>query len=115
MTARTFQTFLAFVLLILAVAPLALSAQSNFENCDPRIGSLTLHGPGRNWQFLDAVGPHSAILGREDGNFEVWVFPLKLFRDFHLTFRASDHVIPAEALPHSVIVRPESSLRSLRI
>ena len=35
--------------------------------------------------------------------------PLKLFRDFHLSFRTGDRVIPAASLPHSITIRPEST------
>ena len=62
----------------------------------------------QNWQFLDAVGPHSALFGREDGNFEAWIYPLKLLRDFHLTFHVGDHAIPADTLPRTISARPES-------
>ncbi len=55
------------------------------------------------------MGPHSALFGREDGNFEAWIYPLKLLRDFHLTFHIGDHAIPADTLPRTITVRPEST------
>ena len=63
----------------------------------------------RNWQFLDAVGPHAGLLGREDGSFEAWIYPLKLFRDFQLKFRVGDNVLNGEAIPRTITARPESS------
>jgi glycogen debranching enzyme len=63
----------------------------------------------RNWQFLDAVGPHAGLLGREDGSFEAWIYPLKLFRDFQLRFRVGDVVLSGDAIPRTITVRPESS------
>ena len=76
--------------------------------CDAS-GPLTLTRPARNWQFLDAVGPHAGLLGREDGSLEAWIYPLKLFRDFELKFRVGDIVLPGDAIPRTITVRPESS------
>jgi glycogen debranching enzyme len=83
----------------------SLFAQSPCDNTGP----LTLTRPARNWQFLDAVGPHAGILGREDGSFEAWIYPLKLFRDFHFKFRVGDIALEGEAIPHTITVRPESA------
>ncbi len=104
-------SILQVVFLILgvgALAPTAL-AQAQFDNCQASQGELSLSRTAQNWQFLDAVGPHSALFGREDGNFEAWIYPLKLLRDFHLTFHVAGHVIPADTLPRTVTVWPEST------
>ena len=102
---------LLLAVLILCVAGLATTAlaQAQFTDCQAAPGKLVLSRNAQNWQFLDAVGPHSALFGREDGNFEAWIYPLKLLRDFHLTFHVGDHAIPAEALPRTITVRPEST------
>jgi hypothetical protein len=73
----------------------SLFAQSPCQNS----GAMTLTHPARNWQFLNAVGPHAGLLGREDGSFEAWIYPLKLFRDFQLKFRVGDIVLSGEAIP----------------
>ena len=80
-------------------------AQSPCDNS----GGLTLTRAARNWQFLDAVGPQAGLLGREDGIFEAWIYPLKLFRDFELKFRVGDIVLSGDAIPRTITVRPESS------
>lgn len=97
------------VILLVSLFTSALFSQESFRNCQSSGDPLALLGNARDWQFVNAVGPHSALLGREDGTFEAWVFPLKLFRDFHLTFRAGDHLIPAENLPRTITIRPEST------
>jgi glycogen debranching enzyme len=94
-------------LVVLAVVLWSLSSLAQ-SACDGT-GALTLERPARNWQFLDAVGPHAGLLGREDGTFEAWVYPLKLFRDFRLRFRLGDTVLPGEAIPRMIVARPESS------
>src|SRR6516164_8202791 len=72
-------------------------------------GALTLTRGARNWQFLNAVAQHAGLFGREDGTFEAWIYPLKLFRDFQLRFRVGDIVLSGETIPRSITVRPESA------
>ncbi len=71
--------------------------------------SLELSRPVRPWEFLSSVGERAGLLGNEAGNFEAWVYPLKILRDFHLRFLVDGHVVPAEALARTLTVRPESS------
>ena len=70
---------------------------------------LELTRPVRTWEFLSAVGTRAGIFGNESGRVEAWVYPLKIFRDFHLRFHTEDRVLPAESLARTVIVRPEST------
>ncbi len=70
---------------------------------------LELSRPDRPWEFLSSVGERAGLLGNEAGNFEAWVYPLKILRDFHLRFLVDGHVVPAEALARTLTVRPESS------
>ena len=71
--------------------------------------SLELTRPVRTWEFLSAVGTRAGIFGNESGRIEAWVYPLKIFRDFHLRFHTEDRALPAETLARTVIVRPEST------
>ena len=102
------------VLCLARLAPLAI-AHAQFKDCQASQGELTLSRNAQNWQFLDAVGPHSALLGREDGNFEAWIYPLKLLRDFHLTFHLGGHVIPGETLPRTITVAAGINFHPLRV
>ncbi len=99
----SFRSFFIPAALSLALTS-PLLAQSN---CGDSRG-MTLTRAARDWQFLDAVSPHAGLLGREDGIFEAWIFPLKLFRDFNLKFRLGDIVLSGDALPRTITVRPES-------
>ncbi len=99
----SFRTLFMPVALGLAFVSPSL-AQSPCDNSGP----LTLTRAARDWQFLDAVGPHAGLLGREDGSFEAWIYPLKLFRDFQLQFRIGDIVLNGEAIPRTITVRPET-------
>jgi glycogen debranching enzyme len=63
----------------------------------------------RTWEFLPVVGSRAGLFGNETGRFEAWVYPLKLFRDFHLIFHVGDRALPAESLARTLTVRPESA------
>lgn len=41
---------------------------------------------------------------------EAWVYPLKVFRDFHLTFHIGGRALPAETLSRTLTVRPECAV-----
>jgi len=63
----------------------------------------------RTWEFLPIVGQQAGLFGDESGRFEGWVYPLKIFRGFHLTFHVADRALPAESLARTLTVRPESA------
>lgn len=71
--------------------------------------ALTLTRSVHPWEFLPITGTRAALLGNETGRMEAWVYPLKLFRDFHLRFHTEGRILPAEALARTVTVRPESA------
>ena len=54
------------------------------------------------------MGQRAGLFGNETGNFEAWIYPLKILRDFHLNFLVDGRTIPAEALARTLTVRPES-------
>jgi glycogen debranching enzyme len=63
----------------------------------------------RTWEFLPVVGTRAGLFGNEAGRFEAWVYPLKIFRDFHLTFHVGDRALPGETLARTLTVRPDSA------
>jgi GH15 family glucan-1,4-alpha-glucosidase len=71
--------------------------------------ALELTRAVRPWEFLSAVGTRAGLLGNESGRMEAWVYPLKIFRDFHLKFHVDGRTLPAESLARTLITRPESS------
>lgn len=72
-----------------------------------QIGPRELSRPARPWEFLDAVGKHAGLIGNESGRFEAWVYPLKILRDFDVTFVLSNRRIPASALVRRLVMNPE--------
>ncbi|MGA8273164.1 MAG: hypothetical protein WB919_16500 [Candidatus Sulfotelmatobacter sp.] len=71
---------------------------------------MELSRPVRSWEFLPVVGTRAAMFGNESGEFEAWVYPLKIFRQFHLTFHVSDRALPAESFVRTVTVTPTSAI-----
>ena len=93
----------ALVLSILLFAGCAVLAQPNSD-------ALQVVRDAHPWEFVDSVGQQSAIFGNESGVLEGWVYPLKFFKNFHLTFHAAGQVVlPAESLARTVVTRPEST------
>ncbi len=71
--------------------------------------TLELTRTVRSWEFLPVAGQRAGLFGNESGRFEAWVYPLKVFREFHLTFHIGDRALPAESLARTLTVRPESA------
>jgi glycogen debranching enzyme len=75
----------------------------------PAHPALELSRPVRSWEFLPVVGTRAGLFGNESGQMEAWVYPLKIFRNFHLTFHVDGRTLPAESLVRTLIVHPESA------
>ncbi len=87
-----------------------LAAVSGAQQLSPTPqGAPELSRTIRTWEFLPVVGSRAGLFGNETGRFEAWVYPLKIFRDFHLTFHVGDRALPAETLARTLTVRPESA------
>ncbi len=84
------------------LVPTILSAQQLKE-------ASQLSRPVRSWEFLPVVGTRAGLFGDESGRMEGWVYPLKIFRDLHLTFHAGGRALLAESLARTLVVRPESA------
>jgi len=95
----------AAVTLIIGIGASACLGQQAPEK--PR--DLELSRAVRPWEFLPITGTRAGLLGNESGRMEAWVYPLKIFRDFHLKFHTEGRALPAEALARTVTVRPESA------
>jgi glycogen debranching enzyme len=77
--------------------------------CAAQSRELELSRTDRPWEFFCATGMRAGLFGNESGNLEAWVYPIKVFRNFHLHFLTEGRSLPAESLVRTVSVRPESS------
>ena len=94
-----------------AAAPPAAAAPATIRRFARAANPIALAGVARPERYMEASGRKAALLGREDGSFEAWVYPLKVLHDFRLSFGVSEYAdpIPGASLASSVDVRPEAS------
>jgi glycogen debranching enzyme len=90
----------------ISIVALALSLSAASGEQKPQ--RLELSRPVRSWEFLPVVGERAGLFGNEAGQLEAWVYPLKILRDFHLTFLVGGRAFPADTLARTITVRPES-------
>ena len=95
---------LATALFLTAAPPRTLSSQDQSAPAP-----LELSRTVRPSEFLPVTGTRAALFGNESGTMEAWVYPLKIFREFHLNFLTEDRVLPAESLARTLTVRSESA------
>jgi glycogen debranching enzyme len=99
-----------FALTLALVAAMSAFAQNvGRTSPDPPTAGLELTRAIRSWEFLPVVGDRAALLGDEAGNFEAWVYPLKIFTGFSVHFQVGDHDYPAATLARTLTVRPQSA------
>lgn len=58
---------------------------------------------------LTLVGPRGAFLGQQSGNLEAWIFPVKLFSNFHISARLQNYPVDIDVteLASTVDVEPD--------
>jgi hypothetical protein len=71
---------------------------------------LELARPAQPHTYFDKVGRKFAILGYETGSFEAWAFPLKILRNFELSFLIGSSTQPIQGadIVRCVSVTPEA-------
>lgn len=94
---------------MLAALTIYLLFSSSIARAQQAVQAPELTRTVRSWEFLPVVGTRAGLFGNETGRFEAWVYPLKIFRELHLTFHVDDRALPAESLARTLTVRPESA------
>jgi hypothetical protein len=84
----------------------------------PGIPRFEIPASGLEWRapvhplgYFDATGHRAGVFGRQTGQFEAWIYPIKLLHGFRLEFRQEGMIEPVrgEALLEEIITRPEST------
>ncbi len=72
---------------------------------------MSIHQLARPFTPFDKVGRKFAILGYESGSFEAWAYPLKLLRNFELSFFLENSTRPIRAadIVRYVDIAPEAT------
>jgi len=75
-------------------------------------GELYLSRFTQPQNYFDSVGRQSAILGREDGSSEIWIYPYKIFHNFCLYFfiENEDRLIDGKTLARRIDVYPHQTI-----
>jgi len=104
--------FVFTALLLLSMGPPSLLSQMGLI---PRFSleqsDIALERPAQSNTYFDKVGRKFAILGYESGSFEAWAYPLKLLRNFELSFLigSSTQAIPGKDIVRYVSVTPAAT------
>lgn len=58
---------------------------------------------------FSVVGPRGALLGQQDGSYEGWIFPWKIFSDLRITAEMKDYPVPIDVNQYaaSIDVQPD--------
>ncbi len=61
---------------------------------------------------FSVVGPHGALLGNQDGSFELWLFPYKVLSNLRISAVMDNYAVPIQVNDHaaSIEVRPEATI-----
>ena len=108
------RTFVASFLLATALA-LPCRAADPAAGTVPRFvreaNPIAINGPARPTRYMEASGRRAAFLGREDGSFEAWAYPIKIAHDFRLSFGIAAYADPisGDSLAATVDIRPEAA------
>ncbi len=108
---RWFSILSALLCFLAAPGVRAQSTEGLVPRFEPEPSPLTLQRPAQAGAFFDVVGRRSAVFGYENKPFEVWTYPLKILRDFELSFRLEDYTgvfSGLETMTH-IEVRPEAT------
>ncbi len=108
-------------LILGAVAPLLLcglvylplaAAQSGTESgATLQDSGIELRNGAQAFRYFDVTGRRSGVFGRQNGQFEAWIYPIKLLHGFRVEFQQKGLLEPVrgEVLLRQVITRPEST------
>ena len=91
--------------------PNSIAAQEQRLSANLPESGVVLRDSPQPLRFFDATGRKSAVFGRQDGQFEAWIYPIKLLHNFLLEFQQEGQLEPVrgEMLLRQVVTRPEST------
>ena len=70
---------------------------------------IQISKPVRRGKYMDSAGRRAILMGREEGAFESWVYPMKIVHEMRLSFTVEGYSYPLSAadLAERITVRPE--------
>jgi glycogen debranching enzyme len=75
-------------------------------------GAVQIVAPCVPSKPFTVAGPHGAILGRQNGRFEAWLWPVKILSDFRIRAELADYSVPIDvnALAAEITVTPAETI-----
>lgn len=104
--------FLLFLTLLLFCCGFIYAQEGLIQEFEIKKHKMTLERLARPGTPFDKVGRKFAILGDESGTFEAWAYPLKILRNFEISFflDSSTRAVKAGDIVRRVSVSPEATI-----
>ena len=102
-----------FLLLLLSISPgSALAQEGSIQKFEIQTSGMNLERLARPGTPFDKVGRRFAVLGDESGSFEAWAYPLKILRNFEISFFVGSSTRPIKAgeIVRYISVSPEATI-----
>lgn len=108
---------LCFVVLVICLQSGAFSQQpqpgsrASSDSAHADSSALTIVRETDPARPFSVVGPRGALLGQQDGRFEAWVFPWKVFSGLRISVRMQDYAVPIDVNAHAaeIEVHPDET------
>ena len=101
------------LLFFIIIAGSLLNAQQNLlvKKFTIPANDITLTRSAQPHQYFDKIGTKSALMGFENGTFEMWIWPWKVFRGFDLQFFVNTTTQPiySKDIVREITVTPEAT------
>lgn len=85
----------ALLALLGIIAPAMMPAQDKLLD-QPAPPPMRISRPAIPGLPFSVAGPRGALLGRQDGVFEAWLFPWKILNNVRMTVNMADYAVPIE-------------------
>lgn len=86
-----------------------LAALPSFSTAEPELP--TISRASVPIKPLSVLGPRGALLGQQDGTYEAWIFPWKIFSGMQITANMQDYPVPINVNEHAawIDVQPDAT------
>jgi glycogen debranching enzyme len=90
-----------------AQAPSNLPVPNDFTR--QTTGELTISREAVSGKPFSVIGPRGTLLGQQDGRYEAWIFPWKIFSNMRVTANMEDYPVPISVNDHAawIDVKPD--------
>lgn len=105
------ETMVLFGVLCLIGPALSQSPLPSFTLHSPQDG-LSIQREAIPSRPFSVVGPRGAVLGQQDGSFELWLFPWRILSNLRISVQMDNYPVPIDVNLHTawIEVRPESTV-----